>query len=127
MQIIIGDGPGNMPLGQCMQEAADAEREFSMTPARLSAELTVDGAVVKVPSVPAPEPATQGHITVKIPYPHGPSGWLTFAAVANEDLGVTLRQGIVRTWIEPGDSVQIQFGEESIDWAQVMKVFGEMP
>jgi hypothetical protein len=28
MQIRITDGPGNMPLGRCLQEQADAERAF---------------------------------------------------------------------------------------------------
>jgi hypothetical protein len=127
MKIIVGDGPGNMPLGRCMQEAADAEREFSMQPPRLSAELVVGGMLVRVPSVPVPAPTSSGHITVDIPYPKdAQAGYLSIASVTNEELDITLMQKLQpRPWVRPGDTVSFQFGEESIDLAQVSRVFGE--
>ena len=86
----------------------------SVTPARLSADLTMaDGRVVHVPVVPpAKEPATAGKIWVGIPYPaDAERGFVTAVAVTNEDLHQTFRgyfdPDLPPVGVEPGDTLHI--------------------
>jgi hypothetical protein len=111
--------PWRRYLGQ-ERDAAGWRTEGQST--KLSGSLTVDGRVVRIPSVPAPaSPATDGKITLAIPYPDGEAkGFLSAATVTNEDLDLTFRQEILpRMWIAPGDTVQVEFGEASIDWLEI--------
>jgi hypothetical protein len=98
-------------------------------PARLSADLTMsDGRTVHVPVVPPAGPASAGSIKVAIPYPEGAMpGLVVSAAVTNEELGVIFRSGFPYTHAQAGDTLTIEFGEESLDAEAVARVFGEWP
>lgn len=88
-----------------------------VTPARLTAGLIMsDGRAVHVPAVPPAEPGAAGKIKVTIPYPvDAPAGLVARVVVTNEDLAVTFRAGIPLVNVEPGDTLTVEFGEESLD------------
>jgi len=94
-----------------------------------------DGRTVHVPVVPPAGPASAGRIKVTIPYPAGaPAGSVASVAVTNDDLGVTFRRDL---WdplavdpyagIGPGDTLTVEFGEESLDAGDIARAFGEWP
>lgn len=96
---------------------------------RLSADLTMsDGRTVHVPVVPPAGPASAGRIKIVIPYPPSAMpGLVVGAAVTNEELGVIFRSGFPYTHAEAGDTLSVEFGEESLDAEAVARVFGEWP
>jgi hypothetical protein len=115
----------------------EAVATADVRPARLSADLTMsDGRTVHVPVVPpAKEPAARGKIKVEIPYPaDAAAGFVASAAVTNVDLPMTFRRDL---WdpeavdpyasIGPGDTLTVEFGEESLDAGAIARVFGEWP
>lgn len=109
---------------------AEIDSPADLRPARLSADLTMsDGRLVHVPVVPTPkEPASAGKIRVDIPYPaNAMPGLVISAAVINEDLGVVFRSGFPYTHAQAGDTLTVEFGEESIDAEALAKIFGERP
>jgi hypothetical protein len=98
-------------------------------PARLSADLTMsDGRTVHVPVVPPAGPASAGRIKVEIPYPPSAMpGLVVSAAVTNEELGVIFRQGFPYTHAEGGDTLTVEFGEESLDGEALAKFLRGRP
>jgi hypothetical protein len=98
-------------------------------PARLSADLTMsDGRLVHVPVVSPAPPASAGRIAVAIPYPDAAMpGRVISAAVTNEELGVIFRSGFPYTHVQGGDTLTVEFGEESLDAGGIARVFGEWP
>lgn len=103
----------------------------TVRPARLSADLTMsDGRTVHVPVVPPPEkPASNGRISVTIPYPDDAApGLVASVAVTNADLPMTFRGDIYPyAYVEPGDTLTVPFGEESLNAGDIARVFGEWP
>ena len=97
--------------------------------ARLSADLTMsDGRLVHVPVVAAPGPASAGRIRVDIPYPPDTMpGLVISAAVINEDLGVVFRSGFPYTHAQGGDTLTVEFGEESLDGEALARILGGLP
>ena len=75
-----------------------------------------DGRTVHVPVVPPAGPASAGRIKVEIPYPPSAMpGLVVSAAVTNEELGVIFRHGFPYTHAQGGDTLTVEFGEESLD------------
>jgi hypothetical protein len=104
-------------------QSADAP----VRPARLSADLTMsDGRLVHVPVVKPAGPASSGRIRVEIPYPDAAMpGLVISAAVTNEELGVIFRSGFPYTHVQGGDTLAVEFGEESLDAEALAKVLRE--
>jgi len=107
----------------------EAVASADIRPARLSADLTMsDGRTVHVPVVPVPkEPASGGRIKVEIPWPAGAMpGLVTGWTLTNEDLGMTARNVICPSaHMQAGDTLTVEFGEESLDAGALAKILGE--
>lgn len=112
--------------GEDLSGKAAAQPQSAVRPARLSADLTMaDGRTVHVPAVPPAGPALAGRIKVEIPYPPSAMpGLVISAAVTNEVLGVIFRSGFAYTHAQAGDTLTIEFGEESIDGEALAKILG---
>jgi hypothetical protein len=110
-----------------VQEAVAAA---DVRPVRLSADLTMaDGRTVHVPVVEAAGPASKGKIKVEIPWPASAMpGRVTGWSITNEDRSMTARNVVhPSAHMQAGDTLNVEFGEESLDAGDIARVFGEWP
>lgn len=122
----VESGGEDLSAKLTVQEAAATA---DIGPARLSADLTMsNGRTVHVPVVPTPqEPASAGRVKVEIPWPASAMPGLVAAwAIANEELGMRASNVMYSpAHMQAGDTLTVEFGEESIDAGDIARVFGK--